>query len=572
MDPILSKVRQARRRIAMGVFGRSLARWLLVSLVAAAAAAIVPAIWPMDAAPRQWIAFSVAAAVGVSLVVATLVTASRGPSIREAAVEVDRRFGLRERISSAITMDSGACPPAFAEALLADANRRAGPLVISERFPLRPRRSLWAPLLVPGLLLVAGWWTLEPAARETLAGAVDPEEIRQVRAAASDLKKRITRQRQRHEAAGIEESRELFRKVEAELDELTRRDGLDRKEAMIKMNDLKQQLEERKEQLAGGAEQFRKAIADMPSFESGPADALAKAVKSGDLAAAEKALASLAEQLRDGAPDEAQQAQLREQIDQLRDRLRETLSDRERQKEELRQQIEQARGEGRSQDAAEMQRALDEMAGADAQMASMESLAELLGQCSSAMASGDSAAAAEALQQAAENAGDAASQAAQVQDLEAALADLDQAKSQMRCEGCRGDGCGQCQGGGDSLADGGVGQSGDGAGQSGDGAATRSSSASGGSGIGRGSGPRSPAGQETESQGYESRVAGEVRQGQIVVAGTADGPNRKGVTREALQESIDSVISERSDPVETQTLPRIEREQAQQYFDRLRDG
>lgn len=566
MDPILSKVRQARRRLAMGIFGRSLARWLLVSLVAAAAAAIVPAIWPIDAAPRQWIAFSVVAAVGVSLVVATLATASRGPSMREAAVEVDRRFGLRERISSAITMDPGACPTAFAEALLADANRRAEPLVISERFPLRPRRSLWTPLLVPGLLLVAGWWTLEPAARETLAGAVDPEEIRQVRAAASDLKKRITRQRQRHEAAGIEESRELFRKVEAELDELTRRDGLDRKEAMIKMNDLKRQLEERKEQLAGEAEQFRKAISGMPSFESGPAESLAKAVQSGDMAAAEKMLASLAERLRDGSPDEAQRAQLREQIDQLRDRLREQLAEHERQKQELRRQIEQARDEGRSQDAAEMQRALDEMAGADAQMASMETLAESLGQCSSAMGSGDSAAAAEALQQAAERFGDAASQqAAQVQDLEAALADLDQAKSQMRCEGCRGDGCGQCQGGGDSPADGG-------SGQSGDGAATRSSSASGGSGIGRGSGPQSPAGQEAESQGYESRVAGEVRQGRIVVAGTADGPNRKGVTREALQESIDSVISERSDPVETQTLPRVEREQAQQYFDRLRDG
>lgn len=566
MDPILSKVRQARLRLAMGIFGRSLARWLLVSLVLATAIAIVPAIWPLDSGPREWIAFWIASAVGVSLVVATLATASRAPTTREAAVEVDRRFGLGERISSAITVDSGERRTAFAEALVADANRRAEQLVIPERFPLRPRRSLWAPLLVPCLLLVAGWWTLEPAGRGDTVAAVDPEEIRQVRAAASDLKKRITTQRQRHEADGIEESRELFRKVEAELDELTRRDGLDRKEAMIKMNDLRRQLEERKEQLASGAEQFRKAISGMPGFESGPAEQWAKAVKNGDMAAAEKTLAGLAEQLRDGSPDEAQRARLREQIDQLRDGLREQAAGHEQKKQELRQQIEQARGEGRSQDAAEMQRELDEMAGADAQMESMESLAESLGQCSSAMGEGDSAAAAEALRQAAEKFGEAASQASQVQDLESALADLDQAKSQMRCEGCRGDGCAQCQNPGDSPAEGGAGQS------SGEGDATRPSSASGGSGIGRGSAPQSPAGQEAESQGYESRVAGEVRQGRIVVAGTADGPNRTGVTREALQESIDSVISERSDPVETQTLPRAEREQAQQYFDRLRDG
>lgn len=93
-----------------------------------------------------------------------------------------------------------------------------------------------------------------------------------------------------------------------------------------------------------------------------------------------------------------------------------------------------------------------------------------------------------------------------------------------------------------------------------------------GGGIGRASGPDNRSEGESESGGYESQVRGDVRQGRVVVSGTADGPNRKGVTREDLGAAIEAALAEESDPLETQTLPRFEREQAQQYFDRLREG
>ena len=60
-----------------------------------------------------------------------------------------------------------------------------------------------------------------------------------------------------------------------------------------------------------------------------------------------------------------------------------------------------------------------------------------------------------------------------------------------------------------------------------------------------------------------------------MIAGFADGPNRKGSdSREDLKQAIqvESALVEESDPTENQTLPRAEREHAQQYFDRLREG
>ena len=57
-----------------------------------------------------------------------------------------------------------------------------------------------------------------------------------------------------------------------------------------------------------------------------------------------------------------------------------------------------------------------------------------------------------------------------------------------------------------------------------------------------------------------------------MITGFANGPNRKGITREDVKQAIQGSLSEKSDPSENQTLPRAEREHAQQDFDQLREG
>ena len=94
-----------------------------------------------------------------------------------------------------------------------------------------------------------------------------------------------------------------------------------------------------------------------------------------------------------------------------------------------------------------------------------------------------------------------------------------------------------------------------------------------GFGLGAGEGGKGDRPEsETETNTYETQVRGKVRKGKAVITGFADGPNRKGITREDVKQAIQGSLSEKSDPSENQTLPRAEREHAQQYFDQLREG
>lgn len=93
-----------------------------------------------------------------------------------------------------------------------------------------------------------------------------------------------------------------------------------------------------------------------------------------------------------------------------------------------------------------------------------------------------------------------------------------------------------------------------------------------GDGLGRGSGAGDRPESEVDTNTYETQVRGNVKKGKAIIAGFADGPNRKGISREDVKHAVQSILSEESDPSENQTLPRTEREHAQQYFDQLREG
>jgi hypothetical protein len=67
-------------------------------------------------------------------------------------------------------------------------------------------------------------------------------------------------------------------------------------------------------------------------------------------------------------------------------------------------------------------------------------------------------------------------------------------------------------------------------------------------------------------------VQGDLTRGRAVISGIADGPNRKGISRETLQKSIEVSLQEKDSPTENQVLPRSEREHAMQYFNQLREG
>ncbi|EMI16667.1 putative membrane protein [Rhodopirellula maiorica SM1] len=551
MNQIESRVVSARRRLIFAQFGRNLCWTLFAAILVAVIAIAMPAIAVMEVDFSLWTNAWLIAAGVLAVLAAAVHAIATAPSKQAVAAEVDRRFGLRERLSSSISLDADSRNSDFGLALVNDAEEKAAKIELAEKFSLQPTRLGWLPIsLIPVLVIVLA--LLEPAVN-TNAGStpkIDIAEVTQVKAAATQLKKRIQQQKRKASAEGLKEAEELFEKMEADLDKIAKRENMDRKEAMIALNDLKKQLEERREQL-GSSEQMRRVMSQMKGLESGPADKVAKSIEKGEFGKAKDLVKQLANKMRDGKLSEEEKSQLKKQVAQMKDRLEKAVKEHEKKKQELQQKIDQARKEGRGEDAAKMQQKMNEMSQKDGQMQQMQKMAEAMSQAQQAMQQGDAGQAADAMEQMADQLGEMQQEMSELEDLQSALDDLSQSKNQMRCESCGGAGCQQCQGGG-------MGGMGDGQGQ--------------GDGLGKGSGSGDRPEDEVDTNTYETQVRGKVKKGKAIIAGFADGPNRKGITQEDVKQSIEAALSKESDPSENQTLPRSEREHAQQYFDRLRDG
>ncbi|MEM8666305.1 MAG: hypothetical protein AAGG48_02230 [Planctomycetota bacterium] len=543
MNRIERKVHSARRRVILGRFGRALCITLFAGLVIATIAIALPALRPMNINFETWVYAWIGGTTVAALLAAATYVLVTAPSVESVAVEVDKRFGLRERLSSSMTLHEEERDSEFGLALMTDAEKRADQLAVADRFALRPTKLGLLPVSIVPILAIM-LLLIEPMS-ESSASSLSEAELRQakqIQTAAAQLKKRIQQYRRKAESEDLKEAKEMFEKMEANLDQITKRKDMSRKDAMIAMNDLKKQLEERRQEI-GSSDQLRRAMSQMNGLETGPGEKVAKSMERGEFGKAKEMAKQLADQIRKGNLSEQDKEKLKKQIEQMKKAIEKAAADHERKKQELQDKIEQARQEGRSADAAKMQQQLNQLQQKDSQMKKMCEMGQCMGDAAKAMEQGNSAQAADALDQMAEQLGEMQQEMAELEDLQSALDQLSQSKNQMRSdEFGEGQGFGQGEGEGE------------------------------GNGLGSGTGYGDRPEQEEDTNTYETQVRGDVKRGRAVIAGFADGPNRKGVSREDVKAAVESALTEESDPAENQILPRTEREHAQQYFDQLREG
>ena len=55
-------------------------------------------------------------------------------------------------------------------------------------------------------------------------------------------------------------------------------------------------------------------------------------------------------------------------------------------------------------------------------------------------------------------------------------------------------------------------------------------------------------------------------------SGLVEGPNIKGQVQQSIKDEMASQAAEPADPLTSERLPKNQRDQAQQYFDALREG
>lgn len=329
---------RVRRRLFLQTLLQTLVWSWLASLACAAG-------WFLaDAA--QSLRWTVAASFLVAGTVFAIVLAVlRMPPRVAAALALDERFDLKERVTTALTLSQAQQESPAGQALLADVESRLGLLRMRERFPIR---TPWQAALVPlgALALVLLSFFYQPALAPVQADSDRP--LADSPLAKAEIEKAL-RPLNRKPAIkpGERPKSEELQRLEAELDRLAQkpRDTKEQARELVKdLTNAEDEVRKRETQLADRVAALKEQMKQVQHLSNkdtkdGPARKLDKALDRGDMKKAREEAERLGRQL---------------QADEESARLRKKMKDKElteEQKQELREQLEKLKDQelGREQ-------------------------------------------------------------------------------------------------------------------------------------------------------------------------------------------------------------------------------
>lgn len=595
MNEINRQVSRAQKRLIVGKFFRVFCWSLFAGLFATAIGLTIPKIWALDflnseSAISNWQTGWIIGGVAAATLTAIGLTWMKRASSIDAALEVDKRFGLKERISSALSLDSQSASSQAGAALIEDANQRAQKIDVRDAFPFKPNWKALLPLFPA--LIVAALFFLPNALNETRADSVKTvaDKKEKIQVLMEESKKKLKERVKKMEESGLKDAKLDFDSLGKKIDELDSKNTNVKKEALVKLNEIKKQLDDQKKQF-GDAAEMKKKFNQLKRIEQGPAQQLNEALNEGNFEEAKNALKDLADKLKKGKLNNVEKKQLADNLQKMAKQVDDMVKNHEQQKQQLQDQIQRAMQNGDVSKAARLQEKLDKKQDQDRQMQKMQQMANKLQKAADAMKNQQQQQgngkknqqnngqpkpgtpkqsqpqdgkksdqqkqnqqgqgqpkpggqpSEEQMKQAQQALEDLAEEMEKMQgDMDAleALEDLEQ--DLQECKN-------QMNGGGQKS--------------------DRAQWKDWGSGEGRGGGKRDRD-DSSDTGHYRSRVKGKVQKGQTVVTGDADGENITGRTIAEARSLIQSSMSEKSDPLENQQLPRAQREHVKQYFEKLR--
>lgn len=481
-------------------------------------------------------------AVGAVLVGATALGMMAGFLRRvttfEAALTADERLGLKERLSSALTLSQVDHP--MVRALEADAAAHARRIRAREAVPFSvPRRTRFLPLAV-GILVMLGlllpsFDVLRMGSRREAIGE-EEREIQQHADRLKEVERRVAASQEIRPATAVAELAQEIKRISEEL----KKERLERTQALAKVSTLSDKVEAERRRLLEktGLNREMSASQDFGSLEE-----FANSLKDQDFAKAAQKLKELAQGLESGKLSEAQKGALAADLEAAARLLRENP--------ELSRALAEMALSLRSNEIGALNLALDDA------LATLADLEDLLGQL---------ALLEEILQ------GVGLSKLALAGQISACTA----CKRCGRCSACGG--TGKCPGCGGSGSDG----------QGG------SCSVCGGSGVcpfcgglglcaacggqgycsgvgmgaGRGIGPR-PTDDSALTSFQDQRIAGELRPGKILAAIKVRGQQVRGEPEVEVVEAFVEVRQNAEQALSRETIPVGMKDLVKAYFDAI---
>lgn len=554
MDQLRQQVARARRRLVLEQFSGRLVWCLVGALTLAAIAVAVPRIVIVENLLPSWDTAWLIGAIVVGVLAAAAWTVVKHRSQLDAAIEIDRRFDLRERVASSLSLSDEDQATEAGNAVVNDALRAVKRIDVDEKFRLKLDRRAWWPLVPAAIVFALVTFVEYRSARSGLDPNAPAIQTQQVKQSAEALRKKIEQLNKKSHEKDLKKAENVFKQIEQGVRELEEKKDLDRTKAAVKLNNIAEQLEERRQQL-GGKDGLKEQFQSMKNLGAGPAEKAAQAMKQGDWQKARQEFEKLAKDLKEGKLSDADKEKLMKQLQNIKEKLEGANESRKQAMENLKQQIEQQKQQGNIAKAGQLQQKLDRMQKQQQQMEKLQQMAQQMAQMQQALQQGDGQKAAAALDQMARQLAQMQQDMNELEMLDAAMEQLELAKLAMACEACMGEGCQECQGnmaGMNSLNE------------------MMSQRQGDGMGAGRGIGDRPD--EENPTNLRDTRVRQKPGQGAATFAGMVDGPNLKGDVAQTIKQEMDTLSTRPADPLTNERLTKSRREHAEEYFKTLREG
>lgn len=285
---------------------------------------------------EDWVRWAIAGGIfGVATVVAIVRALQLSPSRVSAALELDGRFQLRERVTTTLMLTPETRDSPAAQALIADANERVARLDVPSRFPVRLSRKA---LIVPGcaVLLAVVALFYDPNLSTAQADPAKKKEERQfvlakeVNQDVNNLKKltqtkwfkNLTGDEDKKLKEEIEQLLKLDPKSEDQAREMAQKIQQVKNNIQDRIDDMKAEQEKKKE-LQNQLKKLGQEGGKDKEDQDGPAKDVQKALQEGDAEKAAAKMKEIADKLKNDQLNDKDKQDLKKQLDDLKQQLQE---------------------------------------------------------------------------------------------------------------------------------------------------------------------------------------------------------------------------------------------------------
>jgi hypothetical protein len=397
------QVLRVGRRLFLQAFLDRLA-WCWAGALAATTAWLL--IQPLVAGPPatglRWIVLGSALAAGT--VLALLLAWWRAPSFLAAALALDEKFGLKERVTTSVALTPQEATSSAGQALLADVQQRVPGLKVKEGFSLR---LSWPAALVPLGAILLAFVALFYDPSRLFATSRDGSDNTNTVANASEVQKQLDNLRKAPRAWPKDErNTEKLKEIEAAWDKLVNKplDPNNQEQVRQRVQDLRDLEDKMKERLDGLKAQASKTqslkqhlaqLADdragKAGLKDGPAKEIQDALAKGNMNKAREEVERLMKKMKEDKFKTQEQKQLADELEKLQKQL-ERLADLKDRKD----QLQRDRQDGKiNQD--QLEREMDRLAKEAKDLEMLKGLALDLAQCEACLRGGNRLGAAEKL-------------------------------------------------------------------------------------------------------------------------------------------------------------------------------